>query len=481
MNNLKNVQNNTGNPLLIRSLLNEGRFFVLFETDISQLLKHNQNPVENFQQIRNALNSHPQIPAGTALLNYSDQQMPPDAPELAAQIFDHNNPDIIYLCGKAASAENIRNFLNKCIGGNITSIVPVTGNSYNFKVFKNLRKPACFDSSHTLHIIKKEFQNSILFPGTTVNPFKYEPDILFAQYFKLIKKLNFGANFIIAQAGWDMMKYQELRWYLNDREYNIPTAARFLFLNQSILNDINNKKYPGIFISRDFNIILEKENKFSHTQFEAAQWRRLQIVAAGLKLMGYSAIQIAGLTSQDKIITALNKIDEAFKEMNSFSKWLNAYSEHFSRSDMAPFKHRYYMFNNLFNEQYTDKKFKNNKTISQCSFKTKLKYFTAKKLFSQTHLLDPGEYKISKKLLMNCRSCAYCRLPLTHYICPETCPKGLANGPCGGSSVDGHCEVVEHKFCIHIKRVQIAAWLNEIDTLEERYIRHPNQAEKTKM
>ena len=28
------------------------------------------------------------------------------------------------------------------------------------------------------------------------------------------------------------------------------------------------------------------------------------------------------------------------------------------------------------------------------------------------------------------------------YVCPETCPKHLRNGPCGGTYL-GHCEVVD--------------------------------------
>ena len=39
---------------------------------------------------------------------------------------------------------------------------------------------------------------------------------------------------------------------------------------------------------------------------------------------------------------------------------------------------------------------------------------------------------LSKHAVVGCESCGQCRLGETLYICPETCPKGLANGPCGG-------------------------------------------------
>lgn len=42
----------------------------------------------------------------------------------------------------------------------------------------------------------------------------------------------------------------------------------------------------------------------------------------------------------------------------------------------------------------------------------------------------------------NCRTCGECVLGETGGICPVTrCAKGLFNGPCGGTTVDGKCEV----------------------------------------
>jgi hypothetical protein len=35
------------------------------------------------------------------------------------------------------------------------------------------------------------------------------------------------------------------------------------------------------------------------------------------------------------------------------------------------------------------------------------------------------------------------------YVCPQTCPKGMRNGPCGGT-LNGRCEVVD-KPCIWVE------------------------------
>ena len=47
----------------------------------------------------------------------------------------------------------------------------------------------------------------------------------------------------------------------------------------------------------------------------------------------------------------------------------------------------------------------------------------------------------TKSRLFGCRMCAQCALPTTAYACPQSCPKQLRNGPCGGAMPDGGCEV----------------------------------------
>ena len=47
-----------------------------------------------------------------------------------------------------------------------------------------------------------------------------------------------------------------------------------------------------------------------------------------------------------------------------------------------------------------------------------------------------------KRPLFGCRACGNCVLGQLEYVCPETCPKHLRNGPCGGAYL-GQCEVAE--------------------------------------
>lgn len=64
-------------------------------------------------------------------------------------------------------------------------------------------------------------------------------------------------------------------------------------------------------------------------------------------------------------------------------------------------------------------------------------------------VLENLEYAI-KGPLFGCRMCGNCLLQETAFICPMECPKGLRNGPCGGSTPE-HCYVDKTRPCIWYK------------------------------
>lgn len=57
---------------------------------------------------------------------------------------------------------------------------------------------------------------------------------------------------------------------------------------------------------------------------------------------------------------------------------------------------------------------------------------------------------VVKGLLFDCRRCGQCVLSSTGLICPMTCPKGLRNGPCGGTTA-GMCEVNPDRRCVWVR------------------------------
>jgi methylenetetrahydrofolate reductase (NADPH) len=73
-----------------------------------------------------------------------------------------------------------------------------------------------------------------------------------------------------------------------------------------------------------------------------------------------------------------------------------------------------------------------------------------------------------KTPLLGCQLCGFCRLPYTLFVCPETCPKGLANGPCAGTD-DNRCEFKDRE-CTHNRAYRIAKATGRLSDLEELMI-----------
>jgi methylenetetrahydrofolate reductase (NADPH) len=61
-------------------------------------------------------------------------------------------------------------------------------------------------------------------------------------------------------------------------------------------------------------------------------------------------------------------------------------------------------------------------------------------------LLETAERAV-KGPLFGCRMCGNCLLQETAFVCAMECPKGVRNGPCGGST-QSHCYVDETRPCI---------------------------------
>jgi len=76
-------------------------------------------------------------------------------------------------------------------------------------------------------------------------------------------------------------------------------------------------------------------------------------------------------------------------------------------------------------------------------------YSPFKKESLGSRLMENVEYAI-KSPLFGCRMCGNCLLQETAFICPMECPKGLRNGPCGGSTPE-HCYVDKTRPCIWYK------------------------------
>jgi len=92
-------------------------------------------------------------------------------------------------------------------------------------------------------------------------------------------------------------------------------------------------------------------------------------------------------------------------------------------------------------------------------------YIPFKKETFGNRVLETVEYAI-KGPLFGCRMCGNCLLQETAFICPMECPKGLRNGPCGGSTSE-RCYVDPTRPCIWYKIYDRAFKMNRQEMLLE--------------
>jgi hypothetical protein len=94
---------------------------------------------------------------------------------------------------------------------------------------------------------------------------------------------------------------------------------------------------------------------------------------------------------------------------------------------------------------------------------------------SLAHSLERAEFAV-KSPAFGCQECGNCVLGNMQHVCPQTCPKQLRNGPCGGTN-SGQCEVIPEQACIWVKVYERAKAANELELLKI-YIPPPDRSLK---
>lgn len=448
--------------------------------EFSMIIEHNtacvEQPFDSAVAIGEALAQRIREIPFTGAMMVADRQRGEgthDPVEVAARLAKASGkPVVMTVSGKGSDLNRVRDLLARAASEGINTILAVTGDRSDqhpapHGIHRSARHPVGYqDSVET--IIAARQSGLALCIGAGVNPYKYNSADQYLQYYKMIRKVACGADFIVTHVGWDMKKLQELQWYLQMREIGVPVIARLVLLNADDIRRIDRNLFPGVCISRPFAAALQRESDMSANQSMAAQLQRLALQIVGCRLLGYSGVQIAGIRDVQTLDMVLKRVEEVTPHYPSYASWVGAWNEHHRAMEFSPLAGAYYVFRNLLSPElrmYDPEKCE----LTECPFpqatrrdilqsalldlclSEKIPEAVGKVLAS---IVSPGRITDRKQL-------AYC-----FNLCPHTCPKELVYGACGGSQPDGICEF-GHELCFFHRVLALAAEKHLLDRLEE--------------
>jgi len=450
-----NFSNSGGNRL--RSALNCGEFVLLVESSIPERRGgDNFQDTERLAALEETVLKESGLFTGLAVTDCGEGKW--RGVELAATLPEANRDrHLVYLSGAGTDRSEAEKLLSIAAGAGIRNLVMVSGDA-PYKAGAAATANRTFtESTRLLELAaSRNPAERPFFTGATTNPFQYSPWTMLAGFSKISGKFAAGAEMLVTQAGWDMLKLQSLIWHMNIEELYYPRLARLFLLSPMQMENILAGDLPGIFISGEFRKLLERELRYSKSQFEAAQYRRLALQAAGCRLFGFNGIQLAGAASPMRAAVAAERIRNALTEFSSFDAWLDEYNSYMGSADMAPVRDGYFRYDRILHRDYPADSVPtpNDKLPESSSWMERRIYSLRKFFFAAADRQRAGHGRIMKKLLCGCRSCDQCLLPLKNFQCVMRCPKKLRDGICGGVTPEGMCETGSFE-CVHSKALRL--------------------------
>ena len=297
-------------------------------------------------------------------------------------------------------------------------------------------------------------QNIPFHISCAVSPFKYNREDCLYQYLKLEKKIAAGANFAITQVGWDARKFAELKRYLDERGLQTPVFGNVYVLGLRAAEKMSTGSPPGCWASPKLVDDIRKESEAPDKGLGARLERAAKSVAV-LKGLGYAGAYIGGThdaTQVNRIIQRAEELAPNWQQCFEELQYGDANGFYLENERTPPKRSKTFLPTVLdMAGEAMPLPWAKDKSDSPMrrSFRAFFAWIDSKPPLRE--LADKFEYW-GKRPVFGCEACGNCVLGHMQYVCPQTCPKQMRNGPCGGTFL-GRCEVVDQE-CIWVKVYQ---------------------------
>ena len=299
--------------------------------------------------------------------------------------------------------------------------------------------------------------------AVAVSPFKYVEGDCVWQYLKLEKKIAAGADCAITQVGWDAEKFRELKRYLDERGLRTPLLGNVYVLGPRAAERMARGEPPGCWVSPSLLELVREESRGKDGGLRARLERAARTVAV-LRGLGYAGAYLGGTHDAEHVAWIIRRARELAPRWEELASELRYGAEggfylyrqprarpggRPARPEPVPGSTRLAV--------PTDEEAPWRRWIARVLdglgrlFPVTRDTVLRRVLARAAAWVDrrPSVARATERLellvktpLFGCRACGNCVLGHLEYVCPETCPKHLRNGPCGGTHL-GQCEVVD--------------------------------------
>ncbi len=285
------------------------------------------------------------------------------------------------------------------------------------------------------------------------------------QYFKLRKKVQAGARFVINQIGYDTRKDDELLRWVRREALPLHILANVYLLSPVAARAFHAGRIPGVVVTDELLALAERQGASPDKgrSFFIDLAAKHVAVSRGL---GFAGVYLGG---HAPAATFGEILDQA--QQYSGDDWRELAGE-----IQYPFPDEFYFFEpdpeTRLSSDVPSASYLKSKRERRTDLRVPVKYRFSRRMheavFAEDAPLFPAGRALYKAIdrapaavgraahaveqaakvpMFDCLDCGDCSLPDIAYVCPEsTCAKNQRNGPCGGTR-DGLCEVYDSE-CI---------------------------------
>jgi methylenetetrahydrofolate reductase (NADPH) len=297
--------------------------------------------------------------------------------------------------------------------------------------------------------------------SAAVSPFKYAREDCLYQYLKLAKKVAAGANLAITQVGWDARKFAELKRYLGEHAIDVPVLGNVYVLGKRAAEKMAGGSPPGCWVSPELVERVRRESEGPDGGLGARIERAAQAVAV-LKGLGYAGAYIGGTHDAEQLVRIIARAGELEPHWQGCAAELGfgQAGGFYLYDSPAPARRRLPVVSRALDGAgklmpVTRDTWLRRRLVSLST------WVDRRPLLAR--LTERFEYAV-KRPMFGCQACGNCVLGHMEYVCPQTCPKQMRNGPCGGTLFT-RCEVIDQE-CIWVSVYQRAEAADRVDGLK---------------